>query len=86
MALCVARTVALCVVLLLGCTAAGAAAQSDADWRVGRATHYSAPGDQWTIHDGSCTHKYIWPDIGPGGWEGSAVWWPAAAGQAHPHL
>lgn len=37
-----------------------------AEWRMGRATHYSAPGDTWTIHDGSCTHKYIWPDIGPG--------------------
>ena len=39
---------------------------STGEWRLGRATHYSAPGDVWTIHDGSCTHKYIWPDVGPG--------------------
>lgn len=43
-----------------------AAAEFPTDWKPARATHYSAPGDTWTIHDGSCTHKYIWPDIGPG--------------------
>lgn len=59
---------------------AGAAAQSGAsddasspvpaldNWRPGRATFYGAPGDIWSIHDGSCTHQYIWPDIGTGGW------------------
>ncbi|KAI7842555.1 hypothetical protein COHA_003792 [Chlorella ohadii] len=68
----VARTLSLSAVLLVACAAAGAAADSGAGWRTGRATHYSAPGDQWTIHDGSCTHKYIWPDIGPG-WDAGAI-------------
>lgn len=43
-----------------------AAADVDLEWKPARATHYSAPGDVWTIHDGSCTHKYIWPDVYPG--------------------
>ena len=54
--------------LLAAAAALGAhgAAAFDAPWKAGRATYYSAPGDTWTIHDGSCTHKYMWPDIGPG--------------------
>ncbi|KAL4448260.1 hypothetical protein ABPG75_005479 [Micractinium tetrahymenae] len=63
---------------------AGAGAQGDASgdaaspspalnaWRPGRGTYYSAPGDTWTIHDGSCTHQYIWPDIGTG-WDAGAM-------------
>lgn len=54
------------VLLLLVLLAAPAAADFSTDWKPARATHYSAPGDTWTIHDGSCTHQYIWPDVGTG--------------------
>ncbi|PSC70356.1 hypothetical protein C2E20_6254 [Micractinium conductrix] len=53
-------------------SAAAAGVLWNPEWRLGRATHYSAPGDVWTIHDGSCTHKYIWPDIGTG-WDAGAM-------------
>lgn len=52
--------------------ASSASASASPGWRLGRATHYSAPGDVWTIHDGSCTHKYIWPDVGTG-WDAGAM-------------
>lgn len=66
------RTASL--LLLLAATAAAAASDdvSSIPWSVGRATYYSAPGDTWTIHDGSCTHQYIWPDIGTG-WDAGAL-------------
>lgn len=57
----------LLLLALAAAAASGAAAQVDIEWKPARATHYSAPGDTWTIHDGSCTHKYIWPDVYPGG-------------------
>ena len=56
-----AAAVALTLLLCLGSAAAW-----DSQWRPARATYYSAPGDSWSIHDGSCTHQYIWPDIYPG--------------------
>ena len=55
-------------------SAAAAGVLWNPEWRLGRATHYSAPGDVWTIHDGSCTHKYIWPDIGTGAVGPRAGW------------
>lgn len=28
-------------------------AQAQGAWKTGRATYYGAPGDKWSIHDGS---------------------------------
>lgn len=60
---------------LLSATAVAPAAATNVDsipWSVGRATYYSTPGDIWTIHDGSCTHEYQWPDVGTG-WDAGAI-------------
>eukprot|EP00887_Chlorella_sp_A99_P004291 scaffold15.g4291.t1 len=63
-------------VVLLGLALAAAAAAGAAGdalaWKVGRATYYGAPGDTWSIHDGSCTHQYLWPDVGTG-WDAGAI-------------
>lgn len=68
------RHLAAVAALTLLLRAAPAAADFSTEWKPARATHYSAPGDVWTIHDGSCTHQYIWPDIGTGARAWRAGW------------
>lgn len=65
---------ALCL-LLAACLLLARTAAADytaLPWKEGRATYYGEPGDKWSIHDGSCTHTYQWPDVVGGAAGGQA--------------